>query len=339
MKKMTISKIAELAGVSKATVSRVLNSYPHVRPELRERVQQVIEDTGFQPNNVARLLASDRSSMIGLLIPSGPQAVFTDPYFPVITQGISQGATQNNQTLALFIFQTEQEGRDTIRSIVATGLLDGLIVTADLKENSFIPLLFEHKVPFVLIGRPGHSDGVHFIDADNVGGGFMATEHLIKLGHRRIATVTSAQNASSDDRFIGYRRALDAYGVAFDPQLVTTGDYSLESGYYATRQLIPRQPEAIFVATDTMALGALRALREAELRVPDDVAIVSFDDLPPAIQADPQLTTVRQPINQIGRMAVETLMQVIENPDLPPRQEFLPNELIVRASCGALQLN
>ena len=339
MKKMTIANIAELAGVSKATVSRVLNGYPHIRPELREKVQQVITETGFQPNNVARLLASDRSNMIGLLIPSGPEAVFTDPYFPRLTQGISQVSNQNNQTLALFIFESEQEGRDTVRNIIATGLLDGLIVTADLKQGSFLPQLFEHEIPFVLIGRPNETDGIYFIDADNVAGGFMATEHLVKLGYRRIATVSSEQNGSSHDRFVGYCQALDAYGVPFDPELVAVGDYSLQSGYEGARKLIPHKPDAIFVASDTMALGALRALREAGLRVPDDIAIVGFDDLPPAVQADPQLTTIRQPITQIGRMAVETLMDIIDDSDCPVRQVFLPNQLVVRASCGAVQFH
>ncbi|GAB4515202.1 MAG: LacI family DNA-binding transcriptional regulator [Anaerolineae bacterium] len=335
---MTISKIAELAGVSKATVSRVLNGYPHIRPELREKVQRVIEETGFQPNNVARLLASDRSNMIGLIIPSGPQAVFTDPYFPELTQGITQAANKNNQTLALFIFHSEQEGRDTIRSILTTGLLDGLIITADFKENAFIPQLLEHHIPFVLIGRPVNPEGVHFIDVDNEGGSFIATEHLIKLGYRRIGTVASAQNSSSDDRYAGYRRALETYNIPYTEDLVAVGDYSLQSGYSATKQIIPYQPDAIFVASDTMALGALRALREAGLRVPEDVAVVGFDDLPPAVQAEPQLTTIHQPIDQIGQLAVETLLDVIDNPTHPPRRVFLPTELIVRASCGAVQL-
>ncbi len=336
MKKMTISKIADLAGVSKATVSRVLNEYPHVRPELRERVQRVIEETGFQPNNVARLLASDRSNMIGLIIPSGPQEVFTDPYFPALTQGISQAANQNNQTLALFIVQSEQEGRDTIQKIIATGLLDGLIITADLKENVFIPQLSEQSIPFVLIGRPSEPDNVNFVDVDNLGGAMMATEHLIGLGYRRIAVIVTQQNAPSYDRLAGYRRALEQHDLPYDPQLVAVGDYSLESGYHAAQQLIPLAPEALFVGSDTMALGAMRALREHGLRVPQDVAIVGFDDLPPAVQADPPLTTIRQPITRIGQMAVETLMQLVSDPDCPLRQVYLPTQLIVRASCGTV---
>jgi LacI family transcriptional regulator len=339
MKKVTIAKIAELSGVSKATVSRVLNGYPHIRPEVREKVQNVIAETGFQPNHVARLLASDRSNIIGLIIPSGPQIVFTDPYFPALTQGISQAANQNHQTLALFIFHSEEEGRETVQHILATGLLDGLIVTADRKENSFVPQLIEHQMPFVLIGRSENGKQISFIDSDNVSGSYNATKHLIDLGHRRIATIASAQNSAGDDRFRGYRQALEDHQMAFDSKLVATGDYSLESGYQATQQLLSEQPDAIFVASDTMALGVLRALREVGLRVPEDVAIVSYDDLPPARQADPPLTTIRQQVGNIGGIAVETLMEYIADPSLPPREVILPTQLIVRASCGAVQLN
>ncbi|MCC6614236.1 MAG: LacI family DNA-binding transcriptional regulator [Anaerolineae bacterium] len=339
MKKMTIANIAELVGVSKATVSRVLNGYPHVRPEVRERVQRMIEETGFQPNNVARLLASDRSNMIGLIIPTGPHEVFTDPYFPVLTQGISQVANQNDQTLALFLVGSEQEVLDTIHKVIATGLLDGLIVTADIRDHLFIPQLSECGLPFVMIGRPTDPDGINFIDVDNLGGAFMATEHLIKLGYHRIGTVTAEENAPSLDRFEGYQQALKQYDLPFYPELAAIGDYSLQSGYDAAMKLIPHRPEAIFVASDTMALGTLRALKEAGLRVPEDVGVVGFDDLPPAVQADPQLTTIRQPIKRIGQMAVETLIENIADPDRPLRQVYLPNELIVRASCGARRLS
>jgi LacI family transcriptional regulator len=336
MKKVTIAKIAELSGVSKATVSRVLNGYPHIRPEVREKVQNIIAETGFQPSHVARLMTSDRSNIIGLIIPSGPQIVFSDPYFPALTHGITQAANRNNQTLALFIFHSEEEGRHTVNNILAADLLDGVIVTADRKESSFVPSLIEREMPFVLIGRPENENDrqISFIDTDNIAGSYTATKHLIDLGHRRIATVASAQNSAGDDRYRGYQKALTEHGLLLDPKLVSTGDYSVESGYYATQKLLPEHPDAIFVASDAMALGVLRALREVGLKVPDDVAIVSYDDLPPALQADPPLTTVRQQVEKIGSLAVDTLMEFIADPSLPPREVILPTQLIVRASCG-----
>ncbi|MFW5692417.1 MAG: LacI family DNA-binding transcriptional regulator, partial [Chloroflexota bacterium] len=188
MKKLTIARIAELAGVSKSTVSRVINGYPHIRPEVRAQVEAIIAETGFQPNGVARSLAFDRSNIIGLVIPKGTKSIFTDPYFPVLTNGVSQVSNNNNLTLALFIFHSEKEGHDTIRNIVTTGLLDGLIlttdrVTLDRSTDPFIPQLIERRVPFVLIGRPEASQDITFIDTDNVAGGRMATEHLVKLGY------------------------------------------------------------------------------------------------------------------------------------------------------------
>lgn len=340
MKKLTISKIAELAGVSKTTVSRVINGYPHIRPEVREHVEAIIAETGFQPNNVARSLASNRSNIIGLIIPKGSRAVFTDPYFPTLTQGISQIANNNKLTLALFIFHSEQEGHDTIKSILATGLLDGLIlttdrVTLDRDADPFLPKIIERQMPFVLIGRPEEPKDVPFIDTDNLNGGRIATEHLIELGYRRIATIASKHNPAGDDRYLGYQQVLAEHGIALDEELIVFGDYTLESGYEAMKQLLPLRPEAVFAASDMMALGAVRAIQEVDLRVPDDIAIIGYDDLPPAIQSHPPLTTVQQPIETLGKMAVEMLLEIINGSNHPPRQVILPNKLVIRASCGA----
>jgi len=336
--KLTIQHVADLAEVSKATVSRVLNGYPHVRPEVRERVQRVIRETGYQPNNIARLLASERSSIIGLVISAGAQMVFNDPYFPALTEAISKGAAEKDLILALFVSYTEAQGRNSLNGILAAGLLDGLIITADYRGAAFIPQLLAAGIPFVFTGRPSEADGINYVDVDNVRGGYLATAHLIHLGYRRIAAIASDQNAAGDDRLTGYQQALTEYERPVDEQLVAYGDYSMESAYTAMKTLIPRAPDAVFVSSDTMALGALRALREAGQRVPEDIAVVSHDDLPPATQADPPLTTVRQPIAQTGQLAVERLAELIAGPaSTPPKQIINPVELIVRASCGAAQ--
>lgn len=338
--KLTIQHIAELADVSKATVSRVLNEYPHVRPEVREKVQKVISETGYQPNNIARLLASDRSSIIGLVISASAQMVFNDPYFPALTEAISSGAADNNLILSLFVSYTEKQGRDTLNGILAAGLFDGLIITADHKGDAFISQLQEAEIPFVFIGRPSEAEGINYVDADNVKGGYLAASHLIDLGYRRIGTIASDQNTAGDDRLTGYRSALKERGLAIEKDLLAFGDYTLESGYAAMKALIQHKPEAVFVASDTMALGALRALREAGLRAPEDIALVSHDDLPPATQADPPLTTVQQQIATTGQMAVEKLAQIIMTGKACPAQHIInPVKLIVRASCGAAQLN
>ena len=335
MEKFTLEEIGKLAGVSRATVSRVINNYPHIRPEIRERVEKVIAETGYHPNLIARSLASDRSNIIGLVILSAANAVFTDPYFPRLIQGITQNCNTHGLTLALFLFNTQEEERITLKTILSAGLLDGLIITADHKERSIAPLLTAADMPFVLLGRPLTPATISFVDVDNVAGAFMAVEHLIKLGHQRIGVIATALNTAGDDRLSGYYHALEANGIAIDPRLIAYADFSVEHGYIAMQKLLSTRPDAVFVTSDTMALGALRALREADLRVPDDIALVGFDDLPPALQADPPLTTIRQPIQETGSIAVDTLTDVLKNGAEPPRHIVLPTELVIRQSSGA----
>lgn len=331
-KKLNIKQIAKLAGVSKATVSRVLNDYPHISAELRQKVMDVITETGYERNTVARMLATDRSNMIGLVIPSGAEAVFTDPYFPVLTRGITLTAKQNKLTLALFLCESEQEGEETIKSIIANRLLDGIVITADYKNNTFEEQLIKGDMPYIFIGRPQNDKLASYIDTDNFSGGVIATEYLIEQGYQRIAIIGSDKNTSADDRYRGYRHALEKHDIRFNPDLFSYGDYSMDSGTRAMYDLLPANPDAVFVTSDTMALGALRALRERNISVPDEIAVMGYDDLPPAIQADPPLTTIRQPVARTGELAVETLLQMIENPEQETRNIVLPNELIVRAS-------
>lgn len=334
-KNFTLDKIAKLAGVSPATVSRVVNNYPHIRPEVRERVNKIITETGFQPNLIARSLASNRSGIIGLVIPNSPGMVFTDPYFPKLIQGITQATNRTNLTLSLFLFQSKEEETRTIQSILSTGLLDGVIVTADRKEDSFVPRFVERGLPFVLIGRPETQLSMHYVDSDNVQGGYLATEHLLKLGRKRIATIASDQNTAGDDRCTGYLNALHDYGIPVDERLIGYGDFSMNSGYSAMKKLLAERPDAVFVGSDTMALGALRMIREAGLRVPDDISIVGFDDLPPALQADPPLTTILHPVEELGTAAVEALNTLLQTNDIPFTRKILPAKLVIRASCGA----
>jgi LacI family transcriptional regulator len=339
LKRLTLDEIAKLAGVSRATVSRVVNDYPHIKPEVRERVQAIITKTGFQPNLIARSLASDRSGIIGLVIPNTPRMVFTDPFFPTLIQGITQAINKRRLTLSLFLFHSKDEETRTIRSILNTGLLDGLIITADRKEDSFVPRFIEQGVPFVLIGRPETNMTITYVDTDNVAGGYLATEHLIKLGRKRIALIGANENTAGDDRVLGYRNALHDYGYTLDTELIAYGDFSPQSGYEAMKSILANQqsPDAVFVASDTMALGALRAIREAGLRVPEDMSVIGFDDLPPAVQSDPPLSTVRHPIEQLGVTAVELLSKMLNEEDVPSTHTILPATLVIRASCGAKQ--
>jgi len=333
--KLTIRQIAKLAGVSRSTVSRVINDHPNVSPETREHVLQIVAETGFRPDPIARSLSSRRAGIIGLVIPLAIQSLFEDPFFPRLMQGISKGCNRHDYTLSLFLLHTLEEEARLYPRISRRQLLDGVIVTATRGGDPLMPQLIANRVPFVLHGR--HEDPrVSFVEVDNVGGAHAAVTHLIRLGRRRIALITGPSGSlAAEDRKRGYLNALVERRVPVDESLIVHGDFTDTSSYEAMQRLLPKGPDAVFVASDSMALGALRALREAGKRVPEEVAVVGFDDLPQAATADPLLTTIRQPIQRAGVLAVEMLIDILENGMEPARRIILPTELVIRASCGS----
>lgn len=338
MAKLTLDEIARRSGVSRATASRVLNNRPHVRPEVRERVKRVIEETGYRPHPVARSLAAQRSGLIGLVLPRTTEIFFTDPYFPRLTQAIAQGCNQNDYVLSLFLIQTQEDERKLYPRISRQGLLDGVIVqVGELEDDGVASLIERGDIPFVLAGRPRNNEEASYVDVDNVSGAYNAVTHLIQLGRRRVATVTGSMRTTAGlDRKEGYEQALRAWGLRLDEDLIEEGDFSETSGYYAAKRLLQHKPDAIFVASDNMALGVLKALDEAQISVPEEMAIVGYDDLPPATQADPPLTTVHQPILHFGLKLVEILLDIIQNGEARPRKVIFDTKLIIRESCGAL---
>lgn len=331
-RKLTLEDIGKLAGVSRATVSRVINDYPHITPEVRERVHTVIQETGYRPNRIAQSLASNRTGMIGLVIPHEATTIMTNPYFLHLINGITRAINQNDLTLVLFLFHSMDEEDRIAQSIFSTDLVDGVIITADRRENSFVEQLIDHRVPVVYVGKPEPGIDVPFVNVDNVRGGYLATEYLIQQGRRRIGAITARYNTAGEDRHMGYRQALAAYGIDYDEALVAEGDFSYESGSTAMQQLLPLSPDAVFVSSDQMALSAQRAIRDAGLRIPDDIALVGFDDLPLAALAEPPLTTIRQPIDQLGPLAVEQLQQVMAYGPGDVQSVVLAVELVVRAT-------
>ncbi len=333
---LTLEDIALKSGVSRSTVSRVVNGQPNVRESVRQRVLQVIRETGFHPNTAARMLASQRSWMIGLVLPRSVSSFFTDPYFPRLTQGIAQACNQNNYTLGLFLIETKEDEEKIYPRVSRKSLLDGVLLQSGEIGEQLIDHLVDTEFPVVIIGRPPHPVDLSYIDVDNVSAACNAVNHLVRLGYQRIATIAGmANHTESIDRVEGYKKALLADGREIDANLIAEGDFTENGGYRAMRQLLPLQPDAIFAASDVMALGALRAVREAGLRVPEDVAIVGFDDLPFASTSPVPLTTVRQPIVNFGYKAVEILIDLIENGARPPRQVIMGTELIIRETCGS----
>jgi LacI family transcriptional regulator len=337
----TLEAIAKHAGVSRSTVSRVMNNHPNVDRETRERVLAVAENLNYHPNIAARGLAAGRTHILGLVIPMGVSALFTDPYFPILIQGIASACNANDQSVMLWLAEPEYERR-TIRQILQGGLIDGVILASALVDDPMMEALLKRGLPFVLVGRHPTDDRVSYVDVDNRNSSRDMVAYLLRLGYRRIATIAGPHNMiAGADRLQGYLDALrNRVGPArepplHDPDLIVEGDFTEESGHRAMQRLLPFAPEAVFVASDAMAVGALRALREAGKRVPQDIAVAGYDDMPFAARTDPPLTTVRQPILRLGAVAAETLIDMIGCPDGPPRRIILPTELVIRASCGS----
>jgi LacI family transcriptional regulator len=332
---LTLEDIAKQAGVSRSTVSRVVNDSPNVSESVRNKVQEVILSTGYQPHAAARSLASQRSGMIGLVLPRSVSSFFIDPYLPRLTQGVAQACNQHNLTLSLFILATKEDEERIFPPGSHHGMLDGLIVQTAGKGDKLINRLINSGFPVIVAGRPFNTSGVSYIDVDNVQAAYEAMNHLIKLGYKRIATITGMINSTAGiDRLEGYKKAIRNQGWQVDKTLIAIGDFTEQSGYTAMQQLLPCKPDAVFAASDTMAIGAIRAVREAGLSIPQDIAFVGFDDLPVSSMSDFKLTTVRQPIFRFGAQAVMTLIDLIDNGIKPSRRIIMETELIIRASCG-----
>lgn len=338
-KKMTLEEIGKLAGVSRSHVSRVINNQPDVSDDVRKRVQEIIQQTGYIPNPAARSLAAHRSGILGLIIPQSVASVFGDPYFSRLTQGITQACYEHHYMLSLFLFNTKEDERLILPHITQHTFLDGVIVQATTDADPVIPHLHKSSMPFLVIGRLNQMEpDINYIDIDNVSGAYQAVSHLIKLGYRRIAHVAGKlENRPALDRKAGYEQALREHNLPVEKDLIVEGYFTEDGGYSSGMRLLQHKPDAIFVASDMMAFGVVRAIKESGLVVPNDIAVVGFDDLPPSRHSNPKLTTVRQPILRFGASAVEVLIDIILNSNEQTRQKLYGTELIIRDSCGANQ--
>lgn len=333
--RLTLEKIGEIAGVSRATVSRVINNAPGVRPDVRQKVLAVVQETGYQPNLAARSLASNRIGIIGLVIPCVVQSLFTDPYFPRLMDGMTQVCNASDYSLSLFLLHTTDEEEKLYPRILSQGYVDGVILASSDRNDPLIGRLEESGMPFVMIGRPDEASNASFVDANNEIGAYTAVSHLIRQGRKHVATITGRQDMSSGiDRLNGYLKALSERELPIDPNLIANAHYNEMEAYEAMLHLLPHNPDAVFVASDGMALGVLRALAAAQVAVPGDVAVIGFDDLPLAASATPPLTTVRQPVSRMGALAAEMLFTIIEEGAEPPHRMILPTELVIRQTCG-----
>lgn len=327
----TLDDLAELSGVSRATVSRVING-GSVSPATRQKVLDVLETTNYRPNLAARNLASGRSGVVGVVMHIAAPLTFADAYFSQLLTGICDSLTSQAAGMMLWLGSRTKE--ETLDNILGMGMLDGVIVTADTINDSLVDGLRASDFPVVLVGHRRADRDASYVDVDHEAASEAMTNHLIGSGRRHIVHVTGRQNSvSGRDRAIGFRKAMKRAGLSVEDAVIT-GDYTEETGYSVTKDLIEKGQrfDAIYCGNDYSARGTYKALQEARLRIPNDVAVAGFDDLSFAAGLNPPLTTVRQGVEEIGHEAARMILSLLENPESGPRRVLLPTELVVRRS-------
>jgi DNA-binding LacI/PurR family transcriptional regulator len=330
----TLEVVAERAGVSRATASRVVNGSSRVSPEAHAAVTRAVSALGYVPNRAARSLATRRTDTLVLIVHERPDTVFEDPFFANVLRGVNVALSDTDLQLVLLHVRGDQQ-RDRAMRYIRNGHVDGALLISLHGEDPMPIAIKAAGIPMVTMGRPLARRNADYVDSDNAGGGHEAVRHLVASGRRCLATVAGPLDMSAGiDRLRGYVDATRAAEMSAASERVACSDFTEGGGYSAMRELIAATPEidGVFVASDLMAIGAMRALRALGRRVPDDVAVVGFDDLPPAAYAVPPLTTVRQPVGQLGQEMVELLLHRLSEPRGDPKAIILPVELVVRSS-------
>jgi DNA-binding LacI/PurR family transcriptional regulator len=329
----TIEEVARHAGVGRGTASRVVNGSPQVSEAARTAVQEAVEALGYVPNRAARSLVTRRTDTIALVVSEPGDRVFGEPYFGAIVRGVGARLSASPFQLLLMMCDTDRD-RERVTAYLTEQHVDGVLLLSLHTGDDLLTSLDARGVPTVCGGAVVGSDPACVVDADNRTGGRIAVEHLLGAGRRRLALLTGPQDMSSGrDRLAGARDAVAAAGLDRDGIVVAFGDYSEDSGERAMREVLATGtvPDAVFAASDLMAVGALRVLREAGLRVPDDVAMVGFDDSAVSRHTQPNLTSVHQPVEEMGRVMADLLIARIAGDAVPPRT-VLPTRLVLRAS-------
>jgi LacI family repressor for deo operon, udp, cdd, tsx, nupC, and nupG len=326
-----IKDVAKLAGVSTATVSRVLaNNYP-VANKTKNRVLEAVQSLNYEPNRMARNLRKRETKTVIVLLPD-----LKNPFFSEVIRGMEDVAAREGYHLFLGNTNNDVEREREYIKMLNEQMADGLILTtARIGKDDILQL--SEKKPLVLACEYLEGTDIPCVSIDNIGSARRATNHLISLGHKRIAHLSGPINVVlCRDRMNGYLQALHSKGIPVDESLMEAGDFSIDSGYLLTRKLLSleRRPTAIFAANDEMAIGAIKAVKEAKLSVPEDVAIVGFDNIPISTIIEPALTTISQPKYIIGKTAMEMVLNLIKKVPIPRHQMVLPEELIIRESCG-----
>jgi LacI family transcriptional regulator len=329
--RVTIVDVAKEANVSFATVSRVVSGKGYVSPVTRERVMHAMNRSGYTVNRQARALAGGRHQVIGLLVPD-----LDTSYMGEILRGIEEELVAASYDLMLYTTHRRKTRESKFVASLSQGMTDGLLMVLPVDPGAHIDSIRQRDLPYVLIDHAGQDETGPSVGATNLRGAIDATQYLIELGHRRIGFITGNQEMGcAQDRLRGYREAHQAASLPVDESLVRDGNFHQPLAYERTRELLalPEAPTAIFASNDVSAFGVMDAVRDASLRIPEHVSVIGFDDIPGAQTTNPALTTVRQPLREMGKSATCMLFELIEDPTRALERIELPTELIVRSTC------
>lgn len=334
---ITIQDVAARAGVSAMTVSRVINKHARVAHETRQRVEQAIAELGYVPNGLARGLLNGRTRTIALIVSD-----ISNPFFTLIARGVEDVARRSGYAVILGNSDESVDKERQYVDVILQNRVDGLLLApAGQGSRKALEILRQQGVTYVLVDRAVEGISADLVEGDNIAGARLLTEHLLRLGHRRIALVNGSLDVSTArERLLGYQDALRAHHIEPDPALISTRTFTRADGRAAALQLLRLPPEhrptAIFACNNFLAIGVIETLREAHIDVPRDMAVVSYDDIELASALYPFLTVVAQPARTFGTIAMQFLLDRLNGDEVtPPRKVVLPPELIVRLSCGS----
>ncbi len=336
MKKVTIRDVASHAGVSYQTVSRVINNHPDVAEQTREHVLQIVRDLDYHPNATARNLVTRKPNTFGLIAGD-----FGEYFFTQVIIGAEREARKNDFFFMLGITESKPQDEPEYFRMMAEQPVAGILFARPSPklwpDNQHIEDLLDRGMPLVTVAYHNLTGSHIVVDVDNIQGGLLATRCLVEAGHRRIGMITGMPGwQAAGDRALGYRKALEEAQIPHVPDLIEPGDWSYRSGDLAAQRLLRRIPDltALFVQSDQMAIGAMAALRTAGYSIPEDIAVMGYDDLPVAQYAYPALSTIRQPMQELGQLAASLLIDATKNPASGKKTVLLQPELIRRDSCG-----
>ena len=332
--KVTIDDIAKKANVSKMTVSRVLSGKGPVAKKTSARIKQIIDELDYQPNLIARSLSSKKSMILGVIIPK-IEHMFLDNYIAQILSGVTDIAIQNNYRIMLCPVEIKEDRNTDYLNLARSKLFDGMILLKTKDNDPNIPVLADAGFPFVLVNYKRYSKNINFVDSQNYKGAKIAVEYLHESGHRDIAFVAGTMDeTNAKDRLKGYQDAMTDLGLSYDDDRIVYGDFNKKTAYQEAVKFFKRRkkPTAVFCSDDYMAIGVMERIKEEGLSIPDDVAVVGFDDIELAAYVKPALTTIRQPIYKLGKTAAEVLLKLINGDQKKAIHKLLNVELVKRAS-------